>query len=327
MISVIMPAYNCKKYIAQSIESILNQTYQEFELIIIDDGSKDETLSIATEYSKKDGRIKVYSIENGGPSNARNVGMSKASYPYLCFIDSDDCYDKHFLQIAYDSMIQHDADYFIALVMAAFKDSKKPLLSIYDTKVMQDQEYIEVIKTGVLNSPVVKLYKKALIDKYNLQFDISLDIGEDLKFNLSYLKHVNTFLIYNEVLYEYIQNPNSITNRYKTEYFRKRKTSLGYVESFLNGSAEAKEFVAENKVRMLYALCFNYFGSPNKKRYRELEQYLNDDYFKDIKVKDIRYRVMYGLYRYSFKSAFIFMSKCIYILRKKKFLKNIGTSV
>ncbi|RRC93648.1 glycosyltransferase family 2 protein [Erysipelotrichaceae bacterium OH741_COT-311] len=327
MISVIMPAYNCKEYIAQSIESILNQTYQEFELIIIDDGSKDETLSIATEYSKKDGRIKVYSIENGGPSNARNVGMSKASYPYLCFIDSDDCYDKHFLQIAYDSMMQHDADYFIALVMAAFKDSKKPLLSIYDTKIMQDQEYIEVIKTGVLNSPVVKLYKKALIDKHCLQFDTSLDIGEDLKFNLSYLKHVNTFLVYNEVLYEYIQNPNSITNRYKTEYFRKRKTSLAYVESFLNGSDEAKEFVAENKVKLLYALCLNYFSQPTKERYRNLKKDLRNQYFKDIKVNDFKYKSMYYLYKYNLSSLFICLNYCIYLLRKKRILKTVGTSI
>ena len=90
MISVVMPTYNASKYLALAIETILNQTYPHFELIIVDDGSTDSTLKILESYAKKDDRIRIFKTEHGGPSRARNLAIAKAKYPWIAILDADD---------------------------------------------------------------------------------------------------------------------------------------------------------------------------------------------------------------------------------------------
>ena len=93
-ISVIVPVYNVEKYLTQCIESILSQTYQEFELLLIDDGSEDNSGSICDHYSNIDSRVHVFHKENGGVSSARNMGIEHAKGEWVCFVDSDDWIDK-----------------------------------------------------------------------------------------------------------------------------------------------------------------------------------------------------------------------------------------
>ena len=104
LISIIVPAYNVEKYIGKCIESILRQSYKYFELILIDDGSKDNTLSICKEYESIDARIRVYHKENGGLSEARNYGLDRFNGQYVCFIDSDDYVDSDYLRILYNGI-------------------------------------------------------------------------------------------------------------------------------------------------------------------------------------------------------------------------------
>ena len=98
MISIIIPAYNAADYLAQTIESVLNQTYSDFELILIDDGSTDRTREIIKDYQCKDARIKYFYKENGGVSSARNLGLQKATGDFVSFLDSDDLWDRRFLE-------------------------------------------------------------------------------------------------------------------------------------------------------------------------------------------------------------------------------------
>ena len=101
MISIIIPAYNAADYLAQTIESVLNQTYSDFELILIDDGSTDRTREIIKDYQCKDARIKYFYKENGGVSSARNLGLQKATGDFVSFLDSDDLWDRRFLESMY----------------------------------------------------------------------------------------------------------------------------------------------------------------------------------------------------------------------------------
>lgn len=99
LISIIMPVYNVEKFISQTIKSILDQTYENWELLLVDDGSKDNSCEIINEFSKKDNRIKVFIQEiNGGAAKARNIGIDKANGRYICFLDSDDLWDKNKLK-------------------------------------------------------------------------------------------------------------------------------------------------------------------------------------------------------------------------------------
>ena len=101
MISIIIPAYNAADYLVQTIESVLNQTYSDFELILVDDGSTDRTCEIIKDYQGKDARIKYFYKENGGVSSARNLGLQKATGDFVSFLDSDDLWDKRFLESMY----------------------------------------------------------------------------------------------------------------------------------------------------------------------------------------------------------------------------------
>ena len=97
LISIVVPTYNNEKFLDKCVESILSQTYHEFELLIINDGSTDNTINVLQPYLKKDKRIKLHNTKNKGVSSARNLGISKAKGEYICFIDSDDWVEKDYL--------------------------------------------------------------------------------------------------------------------------------------------------------------------------------------------------------------------------------------
>ena len=109
-ISIIVPVYNVEKLLSKCVDSILNQNFKDFELLLIDDGSKDKSGLICEEYAKKDSRISVYHKTNGGLSSARNYGIEHALGEFITFIDSDDYVDKSMLEILYNNMIENDVD-------------------------------------------------------------------------------------------------------------------------------------------------------------------------------------------------------------------------
>lgn len=110
LISVIIPVYGVEKYIAQSLESVINQTYKNLEIIVINDGTKDRSADIAKEYAAKDSRIKVYDFENGGVSLARNRGIKLANGEYIAYLDSDDWVDNKFYAVLLKAAMENDAD-------------------------------------------------------------------------------------------------------------------------------------------------------------------------------------------------------------------------
>ena len=97
-ISIIVPVYNTEKYIRQCLDSILNQTYQNFECLLINDGSSDNSLSIAESFAQNDSRMKVFTKENGGPSSSRNYGLNKVSGEFITFVDADDYIDEYMIE-------------------------------------------------------------------------------------------------------------------------------------------------------------------------------------------------------------------------------------
>lgn len=110
LISVIIPVYGVEKYIAQCLESVINQTYKNLEIIVVNDGTKDRSAEIAKKYAAQDSRIKVYDFENGGISVARNRGLEIATGDYISYIDSDDWLDKRMYETLLKSAIQNNAD-------------------------------------------------------------------------------------------------------------------------------------------------------------------------------------------------------------------------
>lgn len=168
LISVIVPIYNVEKYLRKCIDSIVNQTYKNLEIILVDDGSTDGCFEICDEYAPKDGRIKVIHKQNGGLSDARNAGIDIASGEYLAFIDSDDRVSKFYIQNLYYLIDRYDADMAITSIRRVYEGSKDKIYekSINDEPVLihTAKECIEnLFRGGYYNvNAFAKIYKKEL---------------------------------------------------------------------------------------------------------------------------------------------------------------------
>ena len=204
--SIIVPVYKAERTIHKCIDSILAQTFTDFELILVDDGSPDNSGAICELYAQKDKRIKVIHKENGGVSDARNVGLSNASGERICFVDSDDVVNDNFLEI----FGQHNED---IVVLGMYRNDNPDKSS--------NKEFFARIEEGVFNLENVKkfmeatckaenigylftrAFKREIIEKANLRFDTRYKLREDLEFILRYLLECKSFATINKGTYHY----------------------------------------------------------------------------------------------------------------------------
>lgn len=223
-ISIIIPAYNVEKFIHQSIDSVLRQTYKNLEIIIIDDGSKDSTGKIADEYSKKDARIIVIHQPNQGLPTARNVGLEIATGKYVMFLDSDDFYEDNSCEVLYNEIKKQDADYVTGNYIHVTHDGvkwEKPLfdVDVYNNFKLSIEDYQKSF--FVMNSVVWnKIFKKEFLEKYKLRF-IPRTIAEDAIFSTFCYVHTDKGYYIKDVVYNYRQNAEnaSISTNCTMDYF------------------------------------------------------------------------------------------------------------
>lgn len=190
MISVIIPAYNAARTVRRCIKSVLDQTYTEWEMIIVDDGSKDDTLDICQSYD--DSRIRVLHKENGGVSSARNMGLKFAQGDYIAFIDSDD-----FIEADYLEHLSQGLGYDI--VISGFCYENTPESSSFRLKLADREavgrELSKLINADQLCYPWGRLFKRSIIETYHIRFDEAMRFAEDNVFNWEYLCHINSLRI------------------------------------------------------------------------------------------------------------------------------------
>lgn len=203
MISLIVPVYNAAPQLPRCIDSILCQSYTDFELLLIDDGSKDNSLQICREYEARDSRIHVYTHENSGVSATRNRGLQLAKGTYIMFADSDDYLRSDAMETLLRALESGNAD--VAICGLSEIGSHRQLQNIpriQKTVAVEDleQEYPEIFERYLINSPCNKLYKKSLITS---GFQEAASMGEDLLFNADYLPRCRRFAFVKEPLYIY----------------------------------------------------------------------------------------------------------------------------
>lgn len=165
-ISIIVPVYKVEKYLEKCVDSILAQTFTDFELILVDDGSPDNSGAICDEYAKRDARVKVVHKENGGLSSARNAGIEVAQGKYLGFIDSDDYIADDMYEILYNNIIREDADLSICGIFHVY-DGKKPVEKPNKYMILNRDEATVLIFHGnqISDHAVNKLYKKSIFSE------------------------------------------------------------------------------------------------------------------------------------------------------------------
>ena len=188
MISIIVPVYNTEKYLARCIQSILSQTYTDFELLLINDGSTDSSGAICDKYAEQDSRVRVFHKENGGVSSARNVGLNNAEGEYIIFVDSDDYMKPQMCEILYNTLIREQADIVICGTEETGGGFWKPRNNENYNRESFFENFGELLQTELLSPPWNKIFIKSRIKHY---FKDDISFGEDLVFNLQYLFHTN----------------------------------------------------------------------------------------------------------------------------------------
>ena len=207
-ISIIVPIYNAEKVLKRCVDSILNQSYKNFELILINDGSKDKSIDIINEYKEKDERIKVIDNKNKGVSETRNIGIKTSKGEYIQFIDADDFIDPYMIEETLKEIEKNKADSVITGLYLDIESENeiKSSKQTFEYKIEEGNSNIAVavmdrLNGTYINSPVNKIYKKSIIIDNNIYMDKTIDLGEDLLFNLDYLKIVKKlFLMINVII-------------------------------------------------------------------------------------------------------------------------------
>lgn len=275
MISVIVPVYNVEEYLKDCIESILCQTYTDFELILINDGSTDNSASVCDEYAKKDERVSVIHQDNSGASSARNNGLCRAIGDYIMFIDSDDYIKDDMFEKLITACEENGADIAVCGATIVQKNGvHEQIKSDVSTLTVCDKEQAAELIIGELNNALWnKLIKKSVIG--NNQLEVGKTYGEDYDFIVRILCNCSKVCFIPESLYYYRKNESSVTaakfseKRFAQIYYRDKVYELVKANfPLLAGPTDAHRFLARLNI------CRHIFMSGNQMNYKsELKDY------------------------------------------------------
>ena len=301
IISIIVPVYNTEKYLDSCIQSILNQTYLDFELILINDGSTDSSLEICQKYSEKDKRIILVNQHNGGVSAARNRGIELARGEWISFVDSDDWLDITFLN-DFLNHLSPDVDLLIQ-GMIQYPDSKK-IYSFNIKRELSIQSFLfEYNILPYFFSPCSKFFKRSIIKENNLFYNESISYGEDTLFNLDYaLVCVSNIFLLESSGYHYRVVQDGLSS--KKLNFKERYELLNEIKNKLKYLSKSKKHYYWYVVETIKSL---YYDKAVVNTYKELK----------IIGKEFRSELLYA---YKDKG---FVSNLTYYLFKIKFYKSL----
>lgn len=292
-ISIIIPVYNVQNYLSQCIDSVVNQTYSNLQIILVDDGSTDSSGTICDEWEKKDSRIRVIHKENGGLSDARNIGMNIATGDYIAFVDSDDVIHPRMYEFLLAALMQTEADVAICHEEVFYEDSYQ--VTSYSNYTIEGIETLQELKkhfmevwTGPINFAWNKLYKKEVIG--SLRFPKGRYL-EDIWFSVEALSRVSKVVWIEEKLYGFRQRQGSIMNSGKPKVFIHHAEAILHQREVLG----MKEYDAY-AVRKLAHLCFEAKQaglSEGEKEVRKLFLTLCDEVkIRNLPIKDICNMIM-----------------------------------
>lgn len=298
LVSVIMPAYNLERYIAKSIESVLNQSYSFFELIIVNDGSKDGTEQLIEKYAESDKRIKIINQENAGVSVARNKGIELARGEYISFLDGDDLWHRDFLNemLSYIENNDENIDFIYAKTEECFSDDRKTVLGgdrvvdgYFEDFLAPNCELRLAFHIGAM------LVRRKLLNRYNIRFVPGLRLSEDTGFIIELLSVTKAHGLH-KVLAYYMRRVDSATGekKWEPEFWSGHAVIYEYVEEFVRthrSEAMAAFDMAHGYVayRFLLACLKHDYVEYAEERIRKWHKWLSKFANGSGKIKD-RYK-------------------------------------
>ena len=284
--SIIVPVYNSAMYLEKCIQSILQQSYPYWELILVDDGSTDESGKICDKYAKGHANIKCIHQDNCGVSVARNTGIEASSGEYLCFVDSDDVVSSEYLEHLISTLKMHNCDWSLSAVgnYCEFYPQQSILL---DFNHLSAEDFLKLNTSYALFGPFCKLYKTEIIRRNQIRFPERINYGEDLLFNFAYMEHIHSAVFWNINDYSYEQeNDNSLSARYRKNMFEEElylanvKTSFYKKKGVYNRDFE--KFVHDGVFDMGYnAILKSFFRQDNKNIKAYISDILKNELFQE----------------------------------------------
>ena len=221
LVSVIMPAYNAEKTIARAIHSVLQQDYPNIELIVVNDGSTDETEVVSK--SIIDNRLIIVNQNNLGLSGARNTGLSHVNGDFVAFVDSDDWVEPNYLSLLYESLVENNASLSICGIVRDLPNNSYQCISFKSsssyTDCFNNEDFLSLFEGGLINSCCNKIYRRSVIENNLLSFSGKV-LVEDIEFNLKYLRYSDIISTIIDCPYHYVVEKGSLTSKVSEEMFQ-----------------------------------------------------------------------------------------------------------
>lgn len=322
-ISIIVPCYNAEKYLKKCLDSIINQTYNNIEIILVNDGSKDKTVKILKDYEKRDNRIIVIDKENTGVSDSRNIGIEKATGKYVMFADADDYLEVDAVESLYKAIIIKKCKIVRGNYKRQFNSSSENEKSIgkYNNKNVQD--ILKYILSGKINCYVwLLIIERNFLKRENLKFSPDLKIMEDTYFYIQLLGKEKIYF-YDKVVYNYVENENSASRdikKAKDIYIEMLKAEQYIVDELKRNnfwSNEIRNIIIKKIIINGISNCtWNLYKAREKKQLKDFLSYIDKNKnirfaFKIMDISGIRldkkivikliknkhYKILYGFYK------------------------------
>lgn len=227
IISIIIPVYNTQKYISECLDSVINQTVKDWRVILINDGSTDNSLSVCEHYAAADDRIILINKKNSGVSDSRNVGINASDGDFIVFLDSDDRIHPNMLEKLREKMISENSDICVCGFSKFDENNKTVKWSAPDGSWRGDDFFNifgKLYDMTLLSGPCFKMYRSNIIKENNILFDVNRSLGEDLTFNLQYYAYCNSLCCVSEPMYEY----RTVKNTSLSNKFNPQKSEIQY---------------------------------------------------------------------------------------------------
>lgn len=319
-ISIILPVHNSEDTIQKSIESVLSQTYNNYELIIINNGSNDDTKKICEEFVNQ--KIKYIEIEEANVSVARNLGIKEATGKYITFLDADDELYSGFLEEMVNKLIDLNSDLITCGFDEKYSKNSKLLLNDEVRRIKNTSNlklYLEILKENYLFNEVWnKLFKMEIIKENNIKYNTDYDLGEDFLFVLDYLRYAKNVSYINKCLYKYTDRKDGLNLRYRKDKFKIENRLTNELEDFYHLKNWDMEYIYNRYSRIYYNAVLNIYvkenGQSSKEKDEELKNFLENNRLNFIELKD---KVTDRKFRFFIE----------YILLKGKFITKIFAKI
>ncbi len=272
--SIIIPVYNVEKYISKCLDSILNQTFEDFEVICINSNSPDNSMEILSEYAMEDKRIKIICQEDNGPGAARNLGLAHAKGEFISFVDGDDWIEPKMYELIINNMSE-EIDIINFSANMVFPDGAK-INSLKEWYYFVKYEGRCNIDYNIMKNTTVniwdKVYRNSIIKKNNINFASNIKYAEDVSFLYKYLLSCENIYFINKCLYNYVQRANSAMQKIKTRNLSNIVDSCNAIFDVYN-FLKSKNIFEKNITIFMYKLyncCYDDYICCNKENLEKM---------------------------------------------------------